>query len=102
MSPLSEIPASAVDGLRRGERSPKFEMRSLPAGVRYDGTMEAPGCTLYQFTEIDRSSPSFGASFYLDLESLAIAALVKRRAEKRAEFARGLISEIRSPKSEIA
>jgi hypothetical protein len=52
-----------------------------PIPLRYDGIMLG----LHQFTEIDPSVASYGASFYLDtLDPVAVA---KRREEKRIQFA---------------
>lgn len=55
--------------------------------LRYDGMMLG----LHQFTEVDESSPSYGASFYL--KTLDPAEVSRRREEKRVEFAAGLSTE---------
>lgn len=51
--------------------------------LSYDGMMFG----LYQFTELDETSPSYGATFYVktnDPETVS-----RRREEKRREFAGG-------------
>lgn len=64
----------------------EFDPFELPAGLRYDGIMDCGAKQLFQFTELDLASPSYGASFYLDSRAALLAAVIARRAEKRAEF----------------
>lgn len=49
--------------------------------LSYDGMMFG----LYQFTELDRESPSYGATFYVKTKE--VEAVSRRREEKRVEFA---------------
>jgi hypothetical protein len=64
-----------------------FAVDDLPAGLRYDGTMEIPGELLLQFTELDKQSASYGASFYVDSRAALLDAILSRREEKRIQFA---------------
>lgn len=51
--------------------------------LRYDGMMLG----LHQFTELDETSPSYGATFYLKTDDPK--AVSRRREEKREQFASG-------------
>lgn len=66
-----------------------FNSDSLPDGLRFDGIMAGDGRDFLQFTETDETSPSYGASFYLDSRAALLDSIIARRAEKRAEFALG-------------
>lgn len=68
-----------------------FKIAELPAKLRFDGIMEGDGRDFLQFTELDETSASYGASFYIDSRAALLAAVIARRAEKRAEFARGSV-----------
>jgi hypothetical protein len=60
----------------------------LPVNLRYDGIqMGAHGSRWMQFTELDKTSASFGASFYLDMSTILLSEIKRRRTEKRAIFA---------------
>jgi hypothetical protein len=60
---------------------------SLPAGLRFDGIQPGHGCNLLQFTELDPSAASYGASFYIDSKTVLMDAVIARREEKRRQFA---------------
>jgi hypothetical protein len=55
--------------------------------LRFDGVMRCGEKSLAQFTELDESSPSHGASFYLPSEEATPERIETRRAEKRVQFA---------------
>jgi len=64
-----------------------FKVADLPADLRFDGVMPAgEDRTFLQFTELDRQSASYGASFYLDTREALLSAIVARREEKRIQF----------------
>src|SRR5882724_7337912 len=54
--------------------------------LRFDGVMRFGDKSMAQFTELDKSSPSYGASFYLPSEEATLKQIAEKRAEKRAEF----------------
>lgn len=58
----------------------------LPLGLSFDGIL--PGTAWLQFTEHDEKSPSYKASFYVDLNAAILESVLRRRAEKRDQFAR--------------
>ncbi len=58
----------------------------LPPHLKYDGVMLMGEVRLLQFTELDQTSPSFGASFYLDAAKLLLLDIAYRRAEVREKF----------------
>jgi hypothetical protein len=64
-----------------------FQAAELPDGLRFDGVMEGDGRFFLQFTELDKSRKSYGASFYIDSCSVLLNAIIARREEKRIEFA---------------
>ncbi|MCA1659014.1 MAG: hypothetical protein LC642_00510 [Verrucomicrobiaceae bacterium] len=66
-----------------------LQLDELPPGLRFDGVQEAGegNPSWLQFTEMDQSSASYGASFYIDTRSALIDAILSRREEKRVEFA---------------
>lgn len=49
--------------------------------LSYDGMMFG----LHQFTELDKASPSYGATFYVKTRDPEVVS--RRREEKRVEFA---------------
>lgn len=51
--------------------------------LRYDGPMFGGWL---QFTELDRSAPSFMASFYIKEKDFSIGQLAIERAARRAKF----------------
>lgn len=55
--------------------------------LNYDGMMLG----LHQFTEVDETSPSYGATFYVKTRDPEIVS--RRREEKRREFAAGTQSD---------
>lgn len=63
-----------------------FDLALLPEKLRFDGVQEGD-VPLLQFTELDESSPSYGASFYLDPSDAIREAIVARRELKRKQFA---------------
>ena len=63
-----------------------FPLPALPDGLRFDGVMAHGERQLLQFTELDASSPSYGATFYLDAPLTISERLIAKRAEKRAQF----------------
>lgn len=69
-----------------------FKTDDLPENLRFDGVMPAgPDRSFLQFTELDKSRASYGASFYIDSRSALLNAIIMRREEKRIEFAAGQI-----------
>jgi|GEM_PF-5814353 len=66
-----------------------FQVADLPEGLRYDGVMSGENRSFLQFTELDKSSASYGASFYIDSRAALIDAILLRREEKRIQFAAG-------------
>jgi hypothetical protein len=68
-----------------------FQVDDLPAGLRFDGIQKiGDGLPSYlQFTELDKQSASFGASFYVDSRAALLDAILSRREEKRIAFAAG-------------
>lgn len=67
-----------------------FKIADLPANLRFDGVQEVEGGNGYlQFTELDQSSASYGASFYIDARAALLSAITARREEKRIQFAAG-------------
>jgi len=62
----------------------------LPTTLRYDGMFSEK---LVQFTELDRFSPSYGASFYLPVHQLTLQAITWRRAQVRRKFNEALRAE---------
>lgn len=53
--------------------------------LRYDGLM----VNLHQFTEIDPTVASYGASFYINQSEFTMDRLNQRRQEKRTQFEQG-------------
>lgn len=62
----------------------------LPAGVTFDGLWE--GIPFAAFTDRDRSSAAYGASFDLPLAGLTTAALLAKRMAKQREFTQAQIT----------
>lgn len=58
----------------------------LPAGLRFDGIMNLRGYGLVQFTEVDQSAESYGATFYVELKGFSLDKAIAGREEKRLEF----------------
>jgi hypothetical protein len=69
-----------------------FQIADLPAGLRFDGIQRMGEQQLLQFTELDKESASYGASFYIDSRAALLDAIVSRREEKRVQFAAGAAS----------
>lgn len=67
----------------------RFVLTKGLAKLRYDGTMGCGKELLAQFTELDKASPSYGASFYLPSDEATPERIENRRAEKRVQFAVG-------------
>jgi hypothetical protein len=64
-----------------------FQVADLPDGLRFDGVQRMGDHQLLQFTELDKQSASYGASFYIDSRAALIDAILSRREEKRVQFA---------------
>lgn len=76
-----------LGGLRaRSEAYASFPFE-LPPNLRFDGVMEMGGIRLLQFTELDESSPSYGAGFSIRPGKLIEDTIAAIRASKRAQFA---------------
>lgn len=59
-------------------------------GVTFDGLWE--GVPFAAFTDRDRSSASYGASFDLPLDGLSTVALLAKRMAKQREFTQAKIA----------
>lgn len=66
-----------------------FDLALLPEKLRFDGIQDlGDDMPRYlQFTEVDESSPSYGASFYVDARAAVLDAVLARRELKRKQFA---------------
>lgn len=66
-----------------------FRAEDLPDGLRFDGIQPSFGSQpdLLQFTELDKQSASFGATFYIDSRAALLDAILSVREEKRLKFA---------------
>lgn len=75
-----------------------FQVDDLPEGLRFDGVQEiGEGKPSWlQFTEIDKQSASYGASFYVDTRAALLDAILLRREEKRRLFAAGVLKSLTS------
>lgn len=65
----------------------EFDLFALPPQLRFDGIMVGPESDWLQFTELDQSVPSYGASFYIDTRAALLSAITARREHKRKQFA---------------
>lgn len=61
----------------------------LPVGLRFDGIQHFPFHSLVQFTELDQSVESYGATFYVELKGFTLGKAIRCREEKRREFKAG-------------
>jgi len=66
-----------------------FQVEDLPEGLRFDGVMSGEDRSFLQFTEVDPTVASYGASFYVDSRAALLDAILSRREEKRLQFAAG-------------
>lgn len=73
-----------------------FQAADLPDGLRFDGVQDngADNPSWLQFTELDKESASYGASFYIDTRAALLDAILSRREEKRVQFAAGRSSQV--------
>lgn len=58
----------------------------LPVGLRFDGIQPLKGGSLVQFTEVDQSVESYGATFYVELKGFTLDKAIAGREQKRLEF----------------
>jgi hypothetical protein len=79
-----------IPGLAAAVAEASPNLTFIPEGLKFDGAMINDPFWLLQFTEQDESSPSYGATFYLDIIGFTIAALIEKREQKRLEFKRGM------------
>jgi hypothetical protein len=79
---VSEV-TPADEGFRAARVDAIVAKIKLPPTLKYDGMYDVD---LVQFTELDRFSPSYGASFYVEVYQITRQAIMLRRAEVRGKF----------------
>lgn len=69
-------------------KTPTAENIAETLGLRYDGTMAG----MHQFTEIDKTKSSHGASFYVGLVT-TLNEVASRQYEKQVQFRYGTAAD---------